>query len=263
VLENKRLNAVHGAVLAALAEGRPLADVLALLAANAVARLASRADLPKAFARLLAEVSRSNPAAACSQYLLDAPMARKLARRLQLAALFDDPARGETFLQAFVDTPEPFFPRDEVRREEEGIRESILAMLHLHRMPTDEDVALSTVFHLADDNVSGETFHPSGGLKFDRSVTEGEMLGRPGPDELARLAGKRVLLVGERARPQDRRAYAGRRARRPPLLDPAIRHGNRRLRRGGRRGAPLPPPVRRAGPRRIAGLGVAGPRAAG
>jgi malonyl-CoA reductase/3-hydroxypropionate dehydrogenase (NADP+) len=197
VLENKRLNAVHGAVLAALDEGQPLADVLALLSANAVGRLSSRPGLPKGFARLLAEIARSNPAAACSQYLLDAPMARKLARRLQLAALLQDPAQIDTFMTAFVDAPEPFFPRDEVRREEEGIRDSILAMLHLHRMPTDEDVALSTVFHLADDNVSGETFHPSGGLKFDRSVTEGEMLGRAGAEELAQLAGKRVLLIGE------------------------------------------------------------------
>jgi hypothetical protein len=39
-------------------------------------------------------------------------MARKLFRRLQLAALVDDPARGEAFLEAFVDAPEPFFPRD-------------------------------------------------------------------------------------------------------------------------------------------------------
>ena len=197
VLENKRLNMVHGAVLAALGEGLALADVFALLAANAVARLAARADLPASFKRMVADVSRANPAAACSQYLLDTPMARKLVRRLQLAALLDDPGQAEAFLASFVDAPEPFFPRDEVRREEENIRDSILAMLHLHKMPTDEDVALSTVFHLADDNVSGETFHPSGGLKFDRSVTEGEMLGRPGAEDLARLAGKRVLLIGE------------------------------------------------------------------
>jgi malonyl-CoA reductase/3-hydroxypropionate dehydrogenase (NADP+) len=197
VLENKRLNAVHGAVLAALGEGVPLADVLALLAVNAVARLAGRANLPNAFKRTVSDLGRGNPAAASSQFLLDAAMARKLVRRLELAAILRDAALGEAFLTSFVPAPEPFFPRDEVRREEEGIRDSILAMLHLHRMPTDEDVALSTVFHLADDNVSGETFHPSGGLKFDRSVTEGEMLGRPGAEELAKLAGRRVLLIGE------------------------------------------------------------------
>jgi malonyl-CoA reductase/3-hydroxypropionate dehydrogenase (NADP+) len=54
-------------------------------------------------------------------------------------------------------------------------------------MPTDEQIGLSTVFHLADDIASGETFHPSGGLKFDRSVTEGELLLRPDREALARL----------------------------------------------------------------------------
>ena len=197
VLENKRLNAAHGALLAAIAGGTSAADALAVLALNAVTRISTQPDLPAPFTRLLAEVTRGNPAAASAQYVLDLPMARKLVRRLQLGAVLDDAAHGEAFLSAFVDAPEPFFPRDEVRREEDNIRDSILAMLHLHKMPSDEGVALSTVFHLADDNVSGETFHPSGGLKFDRSVTEGEMLGQPGSEALATLSGKRVLLIGE------------------------------------------------------------------
>ncbi len=67
-------------------------------------------------------------------------------------------------------------------------------------MPTDEQVALSTVFSLADDIVSGETFHPSGGLKFDRSVTEGEMMLRPGAEDLAQLEGRHVVLIGEALR---------------------------------------------------------------
>ena len=67
-------------------------------------------------------------------------------------------------------------------------------------MPTDEQVGLSTVFHLADEIVSGETFHPSGGLKFDRSVTEGELLLPPGKEELAKLAGKRAVLIGDAMR---------------------------------------------------------------
>jgi malonyl-CoA reductase/3-hydroxypropionate dehydrogenase (NADP+) len=64
-------------------------------------------------------------------------------------------------------------------------------------MPTDEQVGLSTVFHLADEIVSGETFHPSGGLKFDRSVTEGELLLSPSEKDLARLSGKRVVILGD------------------------------------------------------------------
>ena len=80
------------------------------------------------------------------------------------------------------------------------MKPGILNRLHLHKMPTDEQVGLSTVFHLADDIVSGETFHPSGGLKFDRSVTEGELLLPPSQTDLNKLQGKRVVMVGDSMR---------------------------------------------------------------
>ena len=47
--------------------------------------------------------------------------------------------------------------------------------------------------------MSGETFHPSGGLKFDRSVTEGELL-PPNETEVAKLKGKRIVLIGDSMR---------------------------------------------------------------
>jgi hypothetical protein len=99
----------------------------------------------------------------------------------------------------FVDAPTPFF--DERRwKAAAGIEAGILNRLHLHKMPTDEQIGLSTVFHLADDIASGETFHPSGGLKFDRSVTEGELLLGPDRESLASLEGKRVVLIGDAMR---------------------------------------------------------------
>src|SRR6056297_267907 len=67
-------------------------------------------------------------------------------------------------------------------------------------MPTDEEVGLSTVFSLPDKSVSGETFHPSGGLKFDRSVTEGELMLPAGAEDLAALHGKHVALIGDAMR---------------------------------------------------------------
>jgi malonyl-CoA reductase/3-hydroxypropionate dehydrogenase (NADP+) len=100
----------------------------------------------------------------------------------------------------FVDAPTPFFDDQAVKKAAKGIEAGILNRLHLHKMPTDEQIGLSTVFHLADDIASGETFHPSGGLKFDRSVTEGELLLRPDRESLARLAGKRVVLIGDAMR---------------------------------------------------------------
>jgi len=103
-------------------------------------------------------------------------------------------------MEAFVDTPEPFFDKAESKKSAGQIESGILNRLHLHKMPTDEQVGLSTVFHLADDIVSGETFHPSGGLKFDRSVTEGELLLPPSQTDLNKLQGKRVVMVGDSMR---------------------------------------------------------------
>ncbi|MEJ2541353.1 MAG: SDR family oxidoreductase, partial [Gemmatimonadota bacterium] len=107
---------------------------------------------------------------------------------------------ADAFLDAFQDAPDPFFSQEEVDDTAEKIETSILNLLHLHRMPTDGQVALSTVFSLADDVVSGETFHPSGGLKFDRSVTEGELLLKPGERDLRRLGGKHVVIFGDALR---------------------------------------------------------------
>jgi hypothetical protein len=88
-------------------------------------------------------------------------------------------------MEDFVDARRRSSTRGREAKAAEGIEAGILNRLHLHKMPTDEQIGLSTVFHLADDIASGETFHPSGGLKFDRSVTEGELLlartGRPWP----------------------------------------------------------------------------------
>ena len=122
-------------------------------------------------------------------------IASKLMTRLVRAGLLSDEQRDQ-FLDAFVDAPAPFFDFAETSKQAEQIETGILNRLHLHKMPTDEQVGLSTVFHLADDIVSGETFHPSGGLKFDRSVTEGELLLPPNESEVAKLKGKRVVLIG-------------------------------------------------------------------
>jgi malonyl-CoA reductase/3-hydroxypropionate dehydrogenase (NADP+) len=198
VLENKRLNQVHAGILASLSEGLTSAD-FAPLARNAMAELQSWDGLPKSLAKLFAQVTESRTGGASSEFLLNAHLAEKLVNRLVTGGLFS-PEVGQKFLEDFVDAPEPFFDDKSVKRAAEKIETGILNRLHLHKMPTDEQIGLSTVFHLADDIVSGETFHPSGGLKFDRSVTEGEMLLRPGQEDLSALAGKRVVLIGDAMR---------------------------------------------------------------
>jgi malonyl-CoA reductase/3-hydroxypropionate dehydrogenase (NADP+) len=198
VLENKRLNSVHKAALAALSEGASTDTILAL-SKNAVSELRRAASQSKALAKLVAQVEESREGGNSSSYLVNRDLAEKLMNRLVTGGLIK-PEQAEAFNADFVDAPTPFFDDQAVKKAAKGIEVGILNRLHLHKMPTDEQIGLSTVFHLADDIASGETFHPSGGLKFDRSVTEGELLLRPDRESLAKLAGKRVVLIGDAMR---------------------------------------------------------------
>lgn len=199
VKENQRLNQVHGALLAAIDAGAPAGATLLSLAANHIDQLRRWEEAPAALKKLILRLAEGDPAAHASQYLLNSALAPKLVHRLRAVALISA-ADAEAFSAAFVPPPGDFFSAAEVQRAAEKIEAGILDRLHLHKMPTDEQVGLSTVFSLADDSVSGETFHPSGGLKFDRSVTEGELMLKPGEADLQALRGKHVLLIGDAMR---------------------------------------------------------------
>lgn len=199
ILENKRLNQVHKALLATL-EGQESTDCLDRLAVNDIESLKAWDSAPEPLRRLVIQVAEGRPGAAATRYLLSRPLAEKLMNRLVVGGLLPQ-QRAEKFLEAFELPPGGgFFDQPDIQRAAEKIEAGILDRLHLHKMPTDEQVALSTVFSLADEIVSGETFHPSGGLKFDRSVTEGEMMLRPGAEDLKQLAGHHVVVVGEALR---------------------------------------------------------------
>ena len=195
VLENKRLNQVHAALITAV-QGGFAAEELLGLAVNELSKLPSANRMPKPLAKLFAQVADSRGTGSASRFLLNQGLAEKLMSRLVLGAVFTE-EMAEQFLGKFADAPAPFFDQKSIERAADQIESGILNRLHLHKMPTDEQVGLSTVFHLADDIVSGETWHPSGGLKFDRSVTEGELLLPAGKEDLAKLKGKRVVLIGD------------------------------------------------------------------
>ncbi len=198
IMENVRLNRVHAAILAALGEGVGPHFVVRL-AANALEALEQWPEAPEPLRRLFAQVKEGYPSANASGYLLSESMASKLMNRLVSGGQVEQGV-ADRFLEAFVPAPEPFFDEADVKRAAEKIETGILARLHLHKMPTDEAIGLSTTFSLADESVSGETFHPSGGLKFDRSVTEGEMLLRPGAEDLVALEGKHIVVLGDAMR---------------------------------------------------------------
>ncbi len=198
IMENIRLNRVHAAILAAM-DDMPVPDIVTRLAVNEIAKLNQWTDAPAPLLKLFAQVAEGKPEANATHYLLGPGMAEKLMRRLVGGGFIND-AEAKAFVEACGEAPQPFFEQAAIDKSAEKIRTGILGLLHLHRMPTDEEVGLSTVFSLADDCVSGETFHPSGGLKFDRSVTEGEMMLPPGSEDLEALAGRHVVILGDAMR---------------------------------------------------------------
>ena len=197
ILGNKRLNLIHAAVLDAVTAGHSVEDVLMPLAANRIETLRQWEDAPAPILGLFKAVQRGTPSAISSQYVMNSVLAPKLLDRLYNGGVVTERKALDEFNAKFVDAPEPFFDKSDVQVEATKVEEGIINRLHLHQMPTDEQVALSTVFSLADELVSGETFHPSGGLKFERSVTEGELMLKPGAEDLAQLKGKNVVLLGE------------------------------------------------------------------
>jgi len=194
ILENKRLNELHAAMIeAARASGRPVAELSGFLQANSVAALAAAADAPAPL-RALAERLRAEGegGGSAGDYLMTAKIAAKLEARLRNGGHLSSPSA----LTA-AQPPDPFFARGAIEREARKVRDGIMGMLYLQRMPSEFDVAIATVYYLADRNVSGETFHPSGGLRYERTPTGAELFGRPPAERLAELVGATALLIGE------------------------------------------------------------------
>ncbi|MEM8564429.1 MAG: SDR family NAD(P)-dependent oxidoreductase, partial [Pseudomonadota bacterium] len=89
VLENKRLNQVHAAILAALKTGLPAGELL-VLAINDMAKMPGANTLPKPLTKLLAQVADSQGSGSATRCLLNAELAGKLMHRLQLGSLFTE-----------------------------------------------------------------------------------------------------------------------------------------------------------------------------
>lgn len=195
ILENKRLNDLHAALItAARTDSRPMRELVALLLPNDVAALEQNPAAPAELRELAKRLrSEGDPAASSSSALLNRSIAAKLLARL-INGGYQLPADIFANLPA---PPDPFFTRAQIDREARKVRDGVMGMLYLQRMPTEFDVAMATVYYLADRNVSGETFHPSGGLRYERTPTGGELFGLPAPERLAELVGATVYLIGE------------------------------------------------------------------
>jgi malonyl-CoA reductase/3-hydroxypropionate dehydrogenase (NADP+) len=203
ILENKRLNTVHSAIVEAQRRGQRVGAMLDNLAANDVALMAMDADAPNELRKLalLCHKERGEQWT-WGSYLLSEGIGRRLLARLRLGGfLLDEPAwqqhADDGWLKRLPPDDKPFLPPQSIQAEAAKVRGGVLSLLHLGKMPTETEVALATVYFLADRAVSGETFMPSGGLSLERSITERELFGSAKRERLEMMRGRTVWLIGE------------------------------------------------------------------
>jgi malonyl-CoA reductase/3-hydroxypropionate dehydrogenase (NADP+) len=203
ILENKRLNSVHSAVIKAQRRGQRVDALLERLAANDVAALAMDSDAPNEL-RELAMACHKERADNCTwgSYLLSEAVGRRLLARLRLGGFLLDSEdwqhkAGGSWLKRLPPDDKPYLPLQSIQTEAAKVRNGVLSLLHLGKMPTETEVALATVYFLADRAVSGETFMPSGGLSLERSITERELFGSAKRERLEMMRGRTVWLIGE------------------------------------------------------------------
>ncbi|XWN32683.1 MAG: SDR family NAD(P)-dependent oxidoreductase [Devosia sp.] len=208
IMENRRLNAVHGAVIEAVRGGAEIENVLRRLSRNSTSTLSHDALAPAELRSVALQFARQGDGICTwDQYLLTPALGSRLLSRLRLGGYllgskdWQDPEGdedvGTSWLKIVPPDDVPFLPQKVIEKEAEKIGHSVLSQLDLGTMPTEEDVAQATVFFLADRAVSGDTFMPSGGLRVERSTTEREMFGSPKPERLEQMRGRSVWIIGE------------------------------------------------------------------
>ncbi len=200
ILENRRLNAVYGAVVRGMRAGEQVENLLEWISVNQVARVLD-GDAPAPLARIAATLGAdAEVGASWDQFLVNVSIVQKLVGRLVRAGYLvgdEGAAVAAACVAKLSIPPEPFLPPAQVRSEAAKIRDGVLSMLHLRRMPTETEVALATVYFLADHAISGETFQPSGGLNLERSITERELFGSVKRERLDLMRGRTAWVIGE------------------------------------------------------------------
>jgi len=208
ILENKRLNAIHAAVVKSLRRGVRVEALLTRLARNDTIRMSHDTNNPREIRDLALACAREGDGV-CSwdRFLMTPSIAARLISRLRQGGYFldapgwadraDTEEANSNWLLKSPSADVPFLPADRIAVEAKKVSGGVLSQLHLGKMPTETDVAQATVFFLADRAVSGETFMPSGGLSVERSTTERELFGSPKQERLDQMRGRTVWIVGE------------------------------------------------------------------
>jgi malonyl-CoA reductase/3-hydroxypropionate dehydrogenase (NADP+) len=200
ILENRRLNAVYGAVIASVRLGVPAAVALEALCSNDASVVGRMPDVPAPVSALAAGLVQRG-----ERFIMTRAIAAKLVARLQLGGYL----RGHAeWAAALPEPPEPFIAAADIHREADKVRAGVLSILHPRKMPTEMEVALATVYFMADRAVSGETFQPSGGLHLERAITERELFGSAKRVRLDAMRDTTVWVIGEHLVPHMARAAA-------------------------------------------------------
>ena len=200
ILMNKRLNAVHAAAVGAAKRGA-LQEFLGALAENDTRKTSEDPGAPAEIRKLAADcLAEGQPGATCGDYLITKDIADRLIARLAAGGQIDVQEAGRRardFLKRTPPDDAPFIPPSRIAKTAKGVGDGVLSLLNLGRMPTEEEVALATVFFLADRAASGQTFQPSGGLALERSVTERELFGSTKRERIDAMRDKTVWFFGE------------------------------------------------------------------
>jgi malonyl-CoA reductase / 3-hydroxypropionate dehydrogenase (NADP+) len=208
ILENKRLNAIHAAVVKSLRRGVRVEALLTRLARNDSVRMSHDTNNPREIRDLALSCAREGDGVCTwDRFPMTPAIAARLIARLRRGGYFldapgwaDRPDTDEANSNWLLKTPPadvPFLPADRIAIEAKKVGTGVLSQLYLGKMPTETDVAQATVFFLADRAVSGETFMPSGGLSVERSTTERELFGSPKQERLDAMRGRIVWIIGE------------------------------------------------------------------
>jgi malonyl-CoA reductase/3-hydroxypropionate dehydrogenase (NADP+) len=208
ILENRRLNAIHAAVVKSMRRGARVEALLDRLSRNDTARMSHDTNTPREMRDLALACAREGDGV-CSwdRYLMTPAIAARLVARLRHGGYFldapawaqrdDTDAANEGWLLRPPPEDRPFLPAERIAAEAKKVGGGVLSQLFLGKMPTEGEVAQATVFFLADRAVSGETFMPSGGLSVERSTTERELFGSPKRERLDQMRGRTVWIIGE------------------------------------------------------------------
>ncbi|MEM9168360.1 MAG: SDR family NAD(P)-dependent oxidoreductase [Pseudomonadota bacterium] len=203
ILLNKRLNKIHAAAVETARRGAVVSNFLTRLAANDAKALERDPKAPAELRELAAAcIAEGDETCTWGDYLLTDEMAEQLVARLDNGGfLIKDPngrlSPRDYKLDRTPPDDRPFLPVSRVSKTATGVGDGVRSLLNLGRMPTEEEVALATVFFLADRAASGQTFQPSGGLSLERSITERELFGSTKPERIDAMRGKTCWLIGD------------------------------------------------------------------